>query len=142
MSRIVVGVDGSPTGLQALRWALQEASQRGWPVVAVHAYTGYYFWTRYLPAGPLVDLARAADEVLREQLELALNSAYDVKVETVVAEGNPARLLIETALPDDLLVVGSRGHGGFPGLLLGSTSQHVANHADCSVVIVRQPAAA
>ena len=58
---------------------------------------------------------------------------------TSIEEGNPAKVLIERSKEADLLVVGSRGHGGFAGMLLGSVSQHLVAHADCPLVVVRRP---
>lgn len=140
MSRIVVGVDGSDRALAALRWGVAEAALRGWPVVAVHAYsTPVAGLERIATSSPVLDLAPSAKAVLDEQLRRARHASdlpRDVPVDTVVAEGGAAAVLVETALPGDLLVVGARGHGGFAGLPLGSTSGHVVRHATCSVVVV------
>jgi nucleotide-binding universal stress UspA family protein len=142
---IVVGVDGSPGADEALRHALREAQLRGsvvrvvtaWHVPAV-AYGG-------MGAGPLVDPARAfaesAEAILRETLE-RVDGTRDVPVETVVREGRSANVLMDEAKDAELLVVGSRGHGGFTGLLLGSVSSECAHHATCPVMIVHRPAAA
>lgn len=138
MSRIVVGVDGSETGRAALSWAFDEAALRDWPVVVVHAYTNRPFGTETVPLpGPALDLASAAEALVQREIGFAHNVAHAAKIETVIAEGGPARLLTNTALPGDILVVGSRGRGGFVGLLLGSTSQQVVSHADCPVLVVR-----
>ena len=67
--------------------------------------------------------------------------ASPVKVSSTVREGNPAKILLEAADGADLLVVGSRGHGGFAEALLGSVSQHCVHHAPCPVVIIRGPSA-
>jgi nucleotide-binding universal stress UspA family protein len=73
------------------------------------------------------EAVRLAQEATRDR---------DVVTTTLVEEGHPARILVETVTPADLLVVGSRGHGGFVGALIGSVSQHVVTHADCPVVVV------
>lgn len=145
MSRIVVGVDGSVTGLAALRWALDEAALRHWPVVAVHAYeTPTFGVERVATRSPVLDLAPSALDLVGEQVRRARSGGRgrDVRIETVVAEGHPARVLADAALDDDLLVVGSRGRGGVAELVLGSTSHRVAARAHCPVVIVTPGAAA
>ena len=141
MSVIVAGVDGSEGSKEALRFALAEATLRGATVRAVHAWSlPIAFGGPYMPPQPydgteLQDQARASldadvDEVLRE--------GSPVDVERVVERGSPADVLVHAAEGADMLVVGSRGHGGFAGLLLGSVSQQCAQHAPCAVVIVRQ----
>ena len=135
---IVVGVDGSDSAQAALRFALGEARLRGTTVRAVaawHLATGEYGGA-FDPA--LVgDLDRDAREALERALAAAEEDAAGVEVESVVREGAPARVLVEEADAADLLVVGSRGLGGFRGLLLGSVSQQCTHHAPCPVVIVR-----
>lgn len=132
---IVVGVDGSPSAQAALRFALGEARLRDTGVRAVAAW--------HLPAaayGGAFDpaLVGTLGPQTREALERALDAvdATSVQVETVVREGAPARVLLDEADDADLLVLGSRGLGGFRGLLLGSVSQQCVHHAPCPVVIV------
>jgi nucleotide-binding universal stress UspA family protein len=84
-----------------------------------------------------VDLSGAAEQALQEMLQSVVGDQDHVKVKTQVASGNAAKILIDLSQDADFLVVGSRGHGGFAGLLLGSVSQHVAAHASCPVVVVR-----
>lgn len=105
-----------------------------WDVPAV-SYTavGYPFWPNLLR-----DLAEAAETLLRRQVEEARAKAEDADVERVVRQGSPAEVLIDAAEDTLLLVVGSRGLGGFASLLLGSVSHAVAAHAPCPVTIVRQ----
>jgi nucleotide-binding universal stress UspA family protein len=137
MARIVVGVDGSEPSKAALRWAVEEGRLRGATVVAVHA------WLMQFGAGPgFVVPALDPNDVRREaesMLDAAIAEAGDegVDVERVAVEGVAARVLVEAAEGADLLVVGSRGHGGFAELLLGSVSHQCAQHAPCPVVIVR-----
>lgn len=145
MTRIVVGVDGSDTGLAALRWALDEAVLRGCPVLAVHAYeTPAFGIERVATRAPVLDLAPSAQALADEQLRRARSGGHGrgVPVEVVVAEGHPAHVLVDAALDGDVLVVGSRGRGGLAELVLGSTSHRVAAHARCPVVIVRPEVAA
>lgn len=140
---IVVGVDGSGASMNALRWAIQEAQLRGTDVRAVHAWT----YPSLLPPAPTVAPTEGVIpyDVLRddaqEQLDLALSEARvsdaGVDVKPILAEGPPAGVLLEACADAELLVVGSRGHGGFAGLLLGSVSHQCAQHAACPVVIIR-----
>ena len=141
MAAIVVGVDGSEESKAALRWAVAEARLRDANVRAVYA------WSLPHVAGGVGPLIVPDTEVLRRDGERVLDAAIaevgteGVDVERASIEGSPARALVEAAEGADLLVVGSRGHGGFVGLLLGSVSQQVAHHALCPVVIVRARAA-
>ncbi len=134
--RIVVGIDGSDPAERALDWAVSEAIRRDDPLHLVSAWMvpmtlGYAFTS----SGPGVgDAARetceqAAAEVRRRTSDLTLTT------ETV--EQSPGPALVAASKDADLLVVGSRGTGGFHGLLIGSVSQYCARHAECSVVIVR-----
>jgi nucleotide-binding universal stress UspA family protein len=151
MRTIVVGVDGSPASLAALRFALGEARLRRTRVLALHAWVlplteapGPFLLELPSRAGPSVqelsaDLGRAADARLAAALDEVAEVAEGVEVERRVVEGQAASMLVEASEGADLLVVGSRGHGGFHGLLLGSVSQQCAHHARCPVVIVPSP---
>jgi nucleotide-binding universal stress UspA family protein len=140
---IVVGVDGSDESKQALRWALDEARLRHVPVRAVHVW----IYPSLIGPGPFdppstlpIEQLRAdAESLLQATVADVVGDAHDVEVEVrqEVIEGMPARGLLDAAEGADLLVVGSRGRGGFSGLLLGSVSQQCAHHATCPVVIVR-----
>lgn len=137
MERIVVGVDGSPHAQGALQWAAREAKLRGAELVVVAAWEFPYYAT--FPATMVVvpsteELVTATKEMLRHALEGV--DVSGLRVHEVVAEGPPAHVLLDTAKDAELLVVGSRGRGGFAGLMLGSVSQHCAHHARCPVVIV------
>jgi len=147
---VVVGVDGSAGAKNALRWALAEARLRHWPVRAVHAWMfgyiggsveGYPYWGgslgSYTSLGvDLGDLHRAAGDLLERALADAKDEAEGVEIDRHVVEGAAAEVLVREATPDDLLVVGSRGHGGFAGLMLGSVSQQCVHHAPCPVVVI------
>ena len=138
MARIVVGVDGSEHSKQALRWALQEARLRGASLEAVHAWTipvynGYGFGAVPIDPEALRDGAR---EMLDVAVDAVVTGAKDVLVDRKVVEGLAARALVEEAGGADLLVVGSRGLGGFKGLIMGSVSHQCTSHATCPVVIV------
>lgn len=136
--RIVVGVDGSPSSREALRWALRQAALTGAVVDAVTAWRdpssyGGYAWlvedTAYR------DLAAKA---LSESVSATVAPDSGVSVRQLVVQGHPARVLLDAARGADLLVVGSRGHGGITGGLLGSVGQHCIQHASCPVVVVRE----
>ena len=137
--RIVVGVDGSSTSVQALRWAADEAKRRGATVDVVHAWNYPYVGELAAMAARHVDrenIEQEARSVLSTSVEEA-GLPSDVVMERILVEGNPAAALVLRAAGADLLVLGSRGRGGFAGLLLGSVSQQCAHHAACPVVIVR-----
>jgi nucleotide-binding universal stress UspA family protein len=146
MSVIVVGVDGSAGARAALRWAFEEAKLRKASLQVVHAWT---FVMHGVPATgmgmvpyPTAEDFAALEEAAREALDKALAEVVgeqtDVPIDAHVVKASPAQALVEAAANADLLVVGSRGHGGFAGLLLGSVSQQCAHHAPCPVVIVRE----
>jgi nucleotide-binding universal stress UspA family protein len=147
--KIVVGVDGSDASKEALRWAVGEAKLRGAKVVAVHAWQVPVLPIDVgpppVPALDLVDLLpefeRTAQRLVESVVEEVAGGA-DVDVEPVATEGPAVTALIEAARDAELLVVGSRGHGGFLGLTIGSVSLQVAQHAPCPVVIDRRAAAA
>jgi nucleotide-binding universal stress UspA family protein len=146
MSVIVVGVDHSAGAKEALRFALEEAKLRRATLRAVHAwqfgYIGVTGMEGALPAvgGELHEFRDTAAAALDVTLSETIQDAGDVDVERRVVEGAPAAVLVEESREADLLVVGSRGHGGFAQLLLGSVSQQCAQHAECPVVIVRSKA--
>ena len=135
--RVVVGVDGSESSLRALRWAADEARRRGATLDVVHAWhlpyaAGYPYLAAYGDLGVFEEEGRAILD--RALTETNLKDAEGV--EPIFVHGGPARVLLDTAKGADLLVVGSRGLGGFAGLLLGSVSHQVALHAPCPAVII------
>jgi nucleotide-binding universal stress UspA family protein len=135
---IVVGVDGSESSIDALKWAATQARLSGASLEAVWAWEwpSSYGWTPPTWASdwnPAVE----AEIVLRRVVETVLENMSEVAVKTRVEEGDPASVLLRVAEAADLLVVGSRGHGAFAGMLLGSVSEHCASRAGCPVVVVR-----
>lgn len=139
--RIVVGVDGSPSSKEALRWAVRQAELTGAGVEAVMAWhmpllVGGYAWPP-LEVLETTDFGNIAGRVLSQAVSSAVDPGGPVRISQVIKEGNPAQVLIGEADGADLLVVGSRGHGGFTEALLGSVSQHCVHHAQCPVVIIR-----
>lgn len=141
MSLIVVGVDGSKESKDALRWAIDEAHLRNATVRAIHVWTypvvfaGEFVPPDFLNANALRD---AAQKALDDTVAEVAGENPDAYIERVVEHGSVAHVLVEAAREADLLVVGSRGHGGFAGSLLGSVSQQCAHHAPCAVVIIRR----
>ncbi|MBO0893152.1 MAG: universal stress protein [Acidimicrobiales bacterium] len=133
--RIVVGVDGSAGSRAALEFAIKEASLRG---ARVDAVISWHIPVMAMEAGVAsnFDPEGWARSTLED--ELAAVPAGDVHVEGRVARGHPSVALLEAASGADLLVVGTRGRGGFAGLLLGSVSQHCVANAPCPVVVVPQ----
>jgi nucleotide-binding universal stress UspA family protein len=140
---IVVGIDQSDGGKAALQFALEEARLRQATLRVVHAWQfGYIGATGLegaLPAvgGELDEFRRAAAAELEAAMAEALADAEGVEIERRIEQGPAAAVLVDESRGADLLVVGSRGHGGFASLLLGSVSQQCAHHAECPVVIVR-----
>jgi len=137
--KIVVGVDGSPHSARALAWALAEARLRRYTLRVVYAFPALvsYLGTTAHEYYPQVE--RDAAEVFERALA-DMPEHSDVEVERALVAGNPAGELVEESRRASLLVVGSRGLGGFRGMLLGSVSMHCVNHAHCPVVVVRDKA--
>ncbi len=143
MGTIMVGVDGSVPSAAALRFAAEEARVRGARLRVVHAWH-----LPLLPGGETsgadleyVELRRAdAERLLTEAVAEIRLEAEGVEIDSAAVEGRAAKVLVDEARDADLLVVGSRGRGGFAGLLLGSVGQQCAQHAICPVAIVRRVA--
>lgn len=138
---IVVGVDGSPSSVEALRWAAHQAELTGGEV---HALTSWRLPTTYgwIPSVADFDWAGNARQTLDRAIKEALDESAAQRVRPEVAEGHAASVLLRAARNADLLVVGSRGHGEVAGMFLGSVAQHVVTHATCPVLVVRtRPAA-
>jgi nucleotide-binding universal stress UspA family protein len=136
MSRITVGVDGSAEARAALIFALEEARLRGAEVEAILAYWPLPYLADDVALWHRENTEREAEELLRKEVEPAAIAFPGVKVTTRAVLGTAARTLIESSEGSDLLVVGSRGRGGFSGLLLGSVSQQCVHHAPCPVGVV------
>lgn len=153
MGTIVVGVDGSAQARHALEWALNEARLRGDTLLAVYAYDYQPAWRTYAypegsipayPEGPRMpyeaesqQAQERAEGLVAAALREAWAQAEGLTVrEVAVQNRRPAHALVEESKTADLLVVGSRGRGGFTGLLLGSVSHQCVHHAACPVVVV------
>jgi nucleotide-binding universal stress UspA family protein len=137
MEQIIVGIDGSQASREALRWAAQEARLRQASLQVVMAWhtpyvTGYpYVAGAFDPALFEREARKTLDELVDE-----LDTVGIPEVERVLGMGDAAVLLLTASKDADLLVVGSRGLGGFAGLMLGSVGHHLAHHATCPLVIV------
>src|SRR5512146_2376642 len=144
MAGIIVGVDGSHDAHRALEWAMKEAAIRHVPltVVTVHevAVSGWTGQPIVLPMDqPEVDKARQAAEEAVAKAAAQLGESQPAAVTVRAVNGLAAQELIEASRDADLLVVGSRGGGGFARLMLGSVCDKVARHAHCPVVVVPGP---
>jgi nucleotide-binding universal stress UspA family protein len=140
MPGIIVGVDGSGHSSAALEWAVQEAAVRHAPLAVITVHQGP---VEYL--GGAVDqatdhgLAERSRQATEEAVGRALARADGAQPESVTVQavsGTPAEALLAAARDADMIVVGSRGAGGFARLLMGSVSSQVAHHAECPVVII------
>ncbi|NMH97725.1 universal stress protein [Pseudonocardia acidicola] len=129
---IVVGVDGSEPSTHALEWAVDEARRRGRPLRLVHGleHSGH-------PHAAEQERA-AAQEVVDTAVAQTAGSGLDVQ--PVLEVGSASAVLVKEGPDAEMIVLGARGHGGFGGLLLGSTSLQVAMHAACPVVVLRKGA--
>jgi nucleotide-binding universal stress UspA family protein len=139
--RVVVGVDGSPGSVRALRFAEHAARVRGASLQVVHAWTlpylGFAGRSGALPQDAIDEVAAEAGETLRESIRLASIDATRADVEMWLVEGSANLSLLQAANNADLLVVGSRGYGGWKGLLLGSVSAQSVTQSPCPVAVVR-----
>jgi nucleotide-binding universal stress UspA family protein len=141
MGRVVVGVDGSEQSIAALRWALDYAASRD------HVVEALTMWSMPMTTDGLSGRAYAPDPCALEadaaaRLDDALRAACPNveargRIERIVCEDRPAHALVSASRGAELLVVGTRGHGGFAGLLLGSVSTQCVHHAHCPVAVIR-----
>jgi nucleotide-binding universal stress UspA family protein len=152
--RVVVGVDGSAASRRALRWAAEDARRRGSELQIVHVHEPRLAYDPYELSYETVSHRHPGQErrsreqrrvTARQEAEALVDDLLDelppelreVPTDRIVRESSrPARVLLEAARMADLLVVGARGRGGFVGLLLGSVSQQVVQHATCPVTVV------
>ena len=146
---IVVGIDGSPASHAAARWALTEARLRDARLVALHAWS-YIPLAAVgdpgmipMPAGDLPGQLELEERAAADELDRALTRAFPdgipAEVEKRLVEGDAAEALVAEAKDAELVVVGSRGRGGFKSALLGSVSGHVVHHAGSPVVVIKAP---
>jgi nucleotide-binding universal stress UspA family protein len=144
MPGIVVGVDGSDHSHDALIWAMRQAAQQHVPLTVlavrpdpVRPVTGIYWGAHAYPEDSHnPEVTRKAIEEIAEQARNEIGETAP-QVTVSVVTGDPAEELIKASRDADLVVVGSRGSGGFASLLMGSVSSKVTHHAACPVVVVR-----
>lgn len=140
MGKIVVGVDGSDHSVHALTWAVNEAKLRNAVLCPVTTFSIGFISTGYEIALPdIADMKAATQTMLDAALDTVRETVDfgDLVVEPMVLEGHPGERLIALSDDADLVVVGSRGRGGFVGALMGSVTTNVVHHAKCPVVVVR-----
>ena len=137
--RIVVGIDGSPDARRALEWAVNHAG----PADTIDIVHTWHQPLMAFEAGIVIDSdlsSESAAAVVERELHLLQSEHHHLPAITTRAiKGHPGQALLDAAKEADLLVVGTRGHGGFAGLLLGSTSTYLAHHTPCPLVIVPTP---
>lgn len=131
---IVVGVDGSASSISALRWAAHLVPVAGSSLRAVAVWQFPMTFDAYAPVGGHPD--ELARNVLDDALQAAFAEDHPCPIETIVRRGSAAQVLIEESQSASMVVVGSRGHGGFAGLLLGSVSSAVAERSHCPALVV------
>lgn len=137
---VVVGVDGSPTSEAALAYAFETASMRGAALTAIMCWQDFMVESAYSASRFTVDWGQVESEerrLLAQRLAGWQEKYPDVRVHPVVVRDRPVRALMRYGAEAQLLVVGSHGHGGFAGMLLGSTSQALVYNAPCPLAIVR-----
>lgn len=136
---IVVGVDGSPQSVEALRWAARTAPSFGAAIRVVGAWDYPPEYAGYVPLG-----SDNFDEITRKKVDQTVREAFGDGVpaglSTSVVFGHPSKVLVRESEDATMLVVGRRGHGGFRGLLLGSVSAACVAHARCPVLVVHEHA--
>jgi nucleotide-binding universal stress UspA family protein len=140
MSGIIVGVDGSGHSQRALKVAMKEAVIRHMPltVLTVHeAVRGYYSGAAIYPDDPIrTEEARSAAQAETDKVLAGLDGPHPESVTVNAVHGFPVEELINAGRDADMLVLGSRGAGGFTRLMMGSTADQVSRHAHCPVLIV------
>jgi nucleotide-binding universal stress UspA family protein len=136
---VVVSVDGSWGSLHALSWGSREARLRGATLEVVVAWT-YPIPVALFPVAPEIPevsaIKKEAHDLIEQSIEAVRDDVAGVYIERQVVEGSASQVLLERAKDADLLVVGSRGLGGFAGLLLGSVSQQCVLHTTRPTVVV------
>jgi len=141
MSGIIVGIDGSSHSYRALEWAINEAAIRQVPLTVLtvqQAITGYWGAPVVYPGD--ADLVEHARKVAQDETDIALGKlpaeTRPPEVTVLAVAGAPAEEILGAARDADMIVVGSRGAGGFKKLLLGSASSQIIHHAHCPAVVI------
>lgn len=139
LDRIVVGIDGSECSEEALHWAVDEAAGTGAELELVHAWAYPYPAGGHGASDPRHEMRVDAMRTLETAEQLVRAQSLHVRVHSIVSEDSPANAIVEAGRHADLVVVGTRGRGGFAALALGSVSRTVAQHATVPVVLIRRP---
>lgn len=139
-ARILVGVDGSDSSVEALRYAARLGAALHVPLEAITTWDYPVMLGNYYPIEEWFP-EKDAEQILASTVEKAFHGEPPENLSTRTLRGSPARALIDESANAHMLVLGSRGHGGFTGLLLGSVSAACAQHAHCPVVIMHAPPA-
>jgi nucleotide-binding universal stress UspA family protein len=136
-ARIVVGIDGSAASVDALGWAGRQASltHSTLEIIMTWDWPTTYGWAMYFPEG--YNPSEGMPEILSKAADDLRAKYPDIEITSRVVQGHPAPLLVEASKGADLLVVGSRGHGEFVGMLIGSVSEYCAANAHCAVLVHR-----
>jgi nucleotide-binding universal stress UspA family protein len=136
-ARIVIGIDGSDASMEALDWAGRQAHMTHSTLEMIMTWDWPLSngWAMYFPEG--YDPSEGMPEILSRAADDLRTKYPDIEVSFEVVQGHPAPLLVEASKGADLLVVGSRGHGEFVGMLIGSVSEYCATNAHCPVLIHR-----
>ena len=137
--QIVVGIDGSPASMEALDWGASQATLTGslLEIVMTWEWPQSYGWNALARIPADFSPEQSTEKILERAADDVRAKYPDIEITTRVVEGHPAPALIEASKGARLLVVGSRGHGEFVGMLLGSVSEYCATHAHCPVVVHR-----
>jgi nucleotide-binding universal stress UspA family protein len=135
--RIVVGLDGSQSSIVALEWAASQAELTGASLEVLMTWEWPTSYGMALAVPSDYDPTHESENLLRDLLKPIREAHPSVSIESRVVEGHPAPVLVEASHGADLLVVGSRGHGEFAGMLLGSVSEHCVTNAHCPVLVMR-----
>ncbi|MBI4936466.1 MAG: universal stress protein [Actinobacteria bacterium] len=139
IGRVAVGVDGSPGSDAALLWAADEAVRCMAELVLVHGWTYPYQGPRTGVSEPRDDMRLDAMRTLEASTLKVKEAAPSLRCHSIISEQSPAKAIIDAGKDADLVVVGSRGHGGFASLLLGSVSRTVLQHSVVPVAVIRHP---
>jgi nucleotide-binding universal stress UspA family protein len=139
MPGIIVGIDGSVHSDRALEWAMKEAAIRRVPLTVItvaHALAGYWGAVPYPGDHAMAEKARQAVAEAVEKAKARLGDTGPASITIKAVTGIPAEEILNAAEGTDMIVVGSRGAGGFARLLLGSVSSQITHHAHCPVVVI------
>jgi nucleotide-binding universal stress UspA family protein len=136
--RVVAGIDGSTSSIEALEWAARQAHLTGSTLEVITTWDWPLNWGWNTPLPENYNPEADARAILDSAVEPIRTAYPDVDIHATTIEGHPAPALVAASGDADLLVVGSRGHGAFAGMLLGSVSEHCVTNAHCPVTVVRE----